>query len=188
MKIIGLTGGIGSGKSTVATILTHLGIPVYSADDRAKYWVENHDALKKNILNLLGPQAYLPTGEYNRAWVAQQVFSSNSLLNQINQCIHPIVQADFQTWLTQQTSPIVAKEAALIYSKEGYDALWVITAPLETRIQRIQRRDPHRTLAQIQAILSKQPKEEEFLKLATHQIENNTTSLIVPQILAALAT
>ena len=188
MKIIGLTGGIGSGKSTVATILTHLGIPVYSADDRAKYLVENHNDLKKSILKLLGPQAYLPNGKYNRTWVAQQVFYSSALLSQINQCIHPVVHADFQTWLTQQTSPIIAKEAALIYSKEGYDALWVITAPLEMRIQRIQRRDPHRTLAQIQAILSKQPKEEEFLKLATHQIENNATSLLVPQILAALAT
>lgn len=186
MKFIGLTGGIGSGKSTVATILTHLGVPVYSSDDRAKFLVENNPTLQQNIINLLGNDAYDAQGHYNRAWVAAQVFNDETLLIELNKRIHPIVQQDFLDWVAKQTCKVVAKEAALIQSRVGFDALWVVTAPVDIRIQRIQQRDPHRSIAQIEAIMAKQPSEAQFRELATHILDNHPRRVLVPQILAAL--
>ena len=89
MKLIGITGGIGSGKSIVCKVFASMGIPIYEADYRAKYLINNDLALKKSIQNLLGEQAYTPTGEYNRAWVASQVFNNPDLLKQLKAlCIH----------------------------------------------------------------------------------------------------
>lgn len=185
MRIIGLTGGIGSGKSTVAKILHHMGIPVYYADNRAKELVY-HEPIRVQLSALLGANTFTPEGEYNRTWVASQVFDNPQLLNQLNGILHPAVKEDFKHWVHQQNAPIVVKEAALIQSRDGYDEMWVVFAPLEVRIQRILRRDPQRSLEQVQSILQRQPTESFFQSLATHSIHNGPYDILTTQILAAL--
>lgn len=185
MKIIGLTGGIGSGKSTVAQIAHHLGIPVYLADNQAKKLVES-DVLRSKISDLLGEQAYTVEGRYNRVWVAEHVFNHPPLLAQLNALIHPEVKLDFDRWVHQQKSDCVIKEAALIQSRAGYDEIWVVFAPLAERIQRIQKRDPHRSIEQIQSIIQNQPTDQFFKNLATHCIQNGSHDILTTQILNIL--
>ena len=185
MKIVGLTGGIGSGKSTVAKILQHLHIPVFYADDVAKKLVESTQ-LKPLITNVLGELAYSAEGRYNRSWVANQIFENPSLLSQLNGIIHPAVKNEFERWITHQDTPMVVKEAALIQSPVGYDEIWVVFAPLSIRMERIQKRDPQRTLDQIQAIIQHQPSDDFFKSIATHGIQNGPYDILTTQILKIL--
>ncbi|MBO0930479.1 dephospho-CoA kinase [Fibrella aquatilis] len=187
MKKIGITGGIGSGKSTVCQVFRALGVPVYEADERAK-WLTMHDPiLRADILRLLGPQAYDAAGQYNRTFVAAQVFTDPALLRQLNALIHPRVQADTLRWVEQYSHlPYVIKEAALMNAAgdgNDLDAVVVVIAPLDLRIQRIRRRDPQRTDAEIKAIISRQITDEVRRALADELLINDETQLLVPQIL-----
>lgn len=192
MKKIGITGGIGSGKSTVCRVFRTLGVPVYEADERAK-WLTNHDPiLRADVVRLLGPDAYDAAGRYNRAFVAAQVFTDPALLNQLNALIHPRVFADTVRWVDEQARhPYVLKEAALMNAagpRQGgqgndLDAVVVVTAPQALRIERIRQRDPQRSLSEIQAIIDRQMSEEARLKLADYVLVNDETELLVPQIL-----
>jgi dephospho-CoA kinase len=113
--VVGITGGIGSGKSTVAKVFSLLGVPVYEADSRAKWIIIQNQELKNEIIALLGSEAYLPDGSYNRAWVASQVFGQPALLQQLNALVHPAVRKDAQDWVIQhQEAPYVLYEAALL--------------------------------------------------------------------------
>ena len=115
MKLIGITGGIGSGKSLICRIFAIMGIPMYEADTRAKWLITNDIILKKSIIQLLSSTAYLPDGSYNRTWVASQVFGNPNLLQQLNQLVHPRVREDAAQWITQhQSSPFLLYEAALM--------------------------------------------------------------------------
>ncbi len=113
-KIIGLTGGIGSGKSTAAHFIEKMGYPVYYSDARAKAIVNDNLTLKNAIINLLGKDAYTTDGTYNRKWVAEQVFDNKDLLEKLNQIIHPAVKQDFETWVNQQNTEFVFKESSFI--------------------------------------------------------------------------
>lgn len=184
-KIIGITGGIGSGKSIVGDFFKVLGVPIYNADDRAKYLIENDLSLKKSIVNLLGDEAYDANG-YNRKWVAATVFSKPDLLQQLNGLVHPRVAEDTQTWFLQhQNLPYVLREAAIISaeSKAKLDGLIVVLAPLKLRVSRIQKRDPQRSLAEIENIISRQKTEDEYTQLADYHIFNDDNQLIIPQVL-----
>ena len=187
MKKIGITGGIGSGKSTVCQVFRALGVPIYEADERAK-WLTTHDPiLRADLVRLLGPQAYDAAGQYNRAFVAAQVFTNPALLGQLNNLIHPRVQADTLRWSENYGHlPYVIKEAALMNAAgQGNDleAVVVVLAPLDLRIRRIRQRDPQRTDAEIKAIISRQITDEARRDLADELLINDETQLLMPQIL-----
>lgn len=186
MKSIGITGGIGAGKSTVCQVFAALGIPVYAADERAK-WLTQHDPmLRADIIRLLGTSAYDAAGHYNRAFVAAQVFGNPDRLSALNALVHPRVMADTARWVAQQTAPYVVKEAALMRAAGDHndlDAVVVVTAPLALRIERTRKRDPQRSEAEISAIISRQITDDERVKLADYVITNDEKSLLIPQIL-----
>lgn len=189
---IGVTGGIGSGKSTVCRVFSAMGAPIYEADARA-IWLTNHDpALRANIIDLLGPDAYLPSlsdpqsTTYNRPWVASQVFTNPNLLVQLNALIHPRVVADTELWVQQHANaPYVIKEAALMRAagdQNSLDKVVVVTAPIDLRIARIRQRDPHRSEAEIRNIIDRQINDDERMQMADYVIRNDETELLLPQV------
>ncbi|GAB3784208.1 dephospho-CoA kinase [Spirosoma horti] len=184
---IGVTGGIGSGKSVVCAVFAALGIPVYAADERAKWLTEHDSILKADIQRVLGPNAYDALGRYNRAWVASQVFSNPALLTALNSVIHPRVLADTAAWVNEQSDkPYVIKEAALMKaagSGNSLDKVIVVQAPVAVRIERIRKRDPQRSEVEIQQIIDRQISDTERLQLADYVIENDESQLLLPQII-----
>ncbi|GAB4026973.1 dephospho-CoA kinase [Spirosoma koreense] len=184
---IGVTGGIGAGKSIVCKIFQALGIPVYEADERAKWLTEHDPILKADIRRVLGQNAYDPAGHYNRAWVASQVFADPVLLQQLNGVIHPRVLSDTDAWVREHTDkPYVVKEAALMRAAgdgNSLDKVVVVQAPLAIRIERIHKRDPHRSEAEILNIISRQVSDEARLQIADYVIENDERQLLLPQVL-----
>jgi dephospho-CoA kinase len=186
-KLVGVTGGIGSGKTTVCRVLEALGVPVYYADNRAKALVANDPELKAAIIDLLGVTAYLSDGSYNRSWVAKQVFDTPELLQKLNALVHPKVYTDTQRWNEIYAhKPYIVKEAALLNKKTGIplDFLVVVTAPLALKIQRIKTRDPQRSEAEIIKIINSQVPDNERITMADFIIENNNEKLLLPQIIA----
>ena len=183
---IGVTGGIGSGKSIVCRILKAFGVPVYEADERARWLVDHDPILRADIRRLLGPNAYEANGRYNRPWVAGQVFGRPELLEQLNALIHPRVYADTLAWVEAQAgAPYVVKEAALMRAAgdgNTLDKVVVVHAPLDLRLQRIRHRDPHRTDDEIRSIIDRQMPDEERLKLADFVIYNDERQLLIPQV------
>ena len=186
--LVGVTGGIGSGKSTVCRIFEALGVPVYYADERAK-WLVDHDAiLKADVTRLLGPEAYDLSGRYARSWVAAQVFGKPALLLQLNALIHPRVYADTDLWTRDHAEkPYVIKEAALLRAPgedgNNLDKLIVVQSPLDLRIHRVRKRDPFRSQQEIKNIISRQISDEERVEMADYVIYNNETQLLIPQVL-----
>jgi dephospho-CoA kinase len=184
---IGLTGGIGVGKSTIARVFAIMGIPVYEADSRAKALIATDDDLKNGIKRLFGEEAYLPTGEYNKQLVAKKSFDSPQLLKSLNALVHPAVQQDFRNWVSQKaSSEMVIKEAAVMEKSKDLDYIVAVSSPLDLRIKRILKRDQHRTEADILKIIENQRSENYFLSLADYIIYNNDRELIIPQILEIL--
>ncbi|WP_373511196.1 dephospho-CoA kinase [Persicitalea sp.] len=184
---IGVTGGIGSGKSIVCRIFSCLGIPVYEADARAKWLTNNDPDIKTEVMTLLGSESFAVDGSYNRKYVASRVFSEPDLLLKLNQIVHPRVFADSNRWLERHASqPYVIREAALM-SRAGegntLDKVIVVTAPLQLRIDRIKARDPQRTEADILAIVGNQISEEARSKLADFVVDNGENTAVIPQIL-----
>jgi dephospho-CoA kinase len=184
---IGITGGIGSGKTTVCQLFEVLDVPVYYADARAK-WLIGHDAvLRAQITALLGAQAYTPSGEYDRAYVAGVVFAEPDKLAALNALVHPAVERDSLAWHSEQLAKghrYTLKEAALLVESGGYrhlDALIVVTAPEALRIQRVMQRDGL-TEAAVLARLRSQLPEEEKVKLADFVIVNDGTQALIPQV------
>ncbi len=140
---VGLTGGIGSGKSTVAGFFEGLGVPVYHADPRAKILMEHQPGLVQAIRDLLGPRAYTER-KLNRGYIASRVFNDPALLEELNALVHPEVRKDFEQWASLQQSPYVLQEAAILFENGGYrsfDRMILVTAPREERIRRVIQRD-----------------------------------------------
>lgn len=185
---IGITGGIGVGKTIVCRLFQVLGIPVYDADTRAK-WVMQYDlALKQELQEAFGEEAYTSEGQLNRAYLASVVFNNQQRLDKLNALVHPHVGLDFERWAeANANAPYLIKEAALMFESESWrqmDEIIVVTAPLNVRLKRLLKRDPHRTEADIQAIISKQLSEEEKIARAQHIVYNDDQRLIIPQVLA----
>ncbi|SMD41780.1 dephospho-CoA kinase [Aquiflexum balticum DSM 16537] len=184
--LIGITGGIGSGKSTVAKIFNILGIPVYSADDRAKWLMANDPDLKGQIISNFGEESYIEDGSLNRSYLASRVFNDEEKVSMINSLVHPAVKKDFEKWVPKQNSPYVLKEAALLFETGSYqdlDKIINVSAPLKIRINRIMLRDPQRSENQINDIINKQlPDEEKNLK-ADFVIKNSDNRLLIPQVM-----
>ena len=186
-KIIGITGGIGSGKSIVCKIFSTLNVLIYDADSRAKHLINNDVSLKKAIKNLLGENAYISTGEYNRTWVASKVFNNPDLLNQLNLLVHPCVKKDSHDWVKKYPkSPFLLYEAALMKSAGDQNMLEkviVVNAPIDLRIKRIQQRD-NRSEQEVRNIIARQISDEERLKIADYVIENDDKKSVLEQVLA----
>lgn len=142
-KIIGLTGGIGSGKTTLATYIESLGIPVFIADDEAKKLIQSAEVLRE--INVVFGEAVFEKGQLNRQELASIVFSNPEKLSQLNGIIHPAVKRQFKIWLDEnQSAPFVVYEAAILFESGSYqncDYIITITAPLEDRIARVMQRD-----------------------------------------------
>ena len=183
---IGVTGGIGSGKSVVCQLFSCLNIPVYHADDRAK-WLTNHDLeIRERVVELLGAQAYNADGRYDTAFVASVVFKDETILKKLNAIIHPVVMRDTQNWVQANSdAPYVAKEAAIMnQSGDGnsLDYVIVVEAPVDIRIKRILQRD-NRSDAEIRAIIARQVTDESRKKIADFFINNDEKSALIPQVM-----
>ncbi|MBD8083821.1 dephospho-CoA kinase [Chryseobacterium caseinilyticum] len=175
-KIIGLTGGIGSGKTTVAKFIEDCGFPVYYSDDRAKDIVNDNEDLKLKIKALLGQQAYDDKGLYDRKFVSEIVFNDNELLQALNEIIHPAVRIDFEEWVKDQKKYLVFKETALLFelklNRQCHRSI-LVTAEDNIRIKRVMDRDG-KTYREVQTVMEKQMPEKEKIKLADCIIYNNT--------------
>ncbi len=183
---IGITGGIGAGKSIVCKIFATLGVPTYNADDRAK-WLMNHDeALKAAIISKFSDRAYNDEG-LDRQYLAEHVFHSESKLKLLNSLVHPTVAKDYQEWVSSHKNiAYVIKEAALLFetgSHQEMDKNIVVSAPETIRIARIKKRDPQRDEAQIKAIMGKQIAVSEAIGKADFVINNDGLSLLLPKVL-----
>jgi dephospho-CoA kinase len=181
---IGITGGIGSGKSTVCRIFELLGIPVYSADKEAKNLMIRDKKLKKEIIKLLGTESYI-NGELNRVFIASRIFNDKDLLAKINALVHPVVKQDFIKWSTQQSAPYVIYEAALMIESGSYklmDKLIVITAPSELRIDRVISRDNVERVKVLERIKN-QMSQEAMLNYADHVITNDRKMSLIKQVI-----
>lgn len=173
MKHIGITGGIGSGKTTVANFFKTYGIPVYIADDEAKKLM-HQSPIKEELIELFGEEAYDSSRQLNRSFIASKVFNNKELLEKLNQIVHPRVEKDFQEWAKHQDSPYVLYEAAILFETGKYkqfDYTILVTAPIETRIKRVQKRDQS-SEEEILARMKNQWSDEEKMKLANWIIKN----------------
>lgn len=185
MLRIGITGGIGSGKSTIAKIFQLLGVPVYYADKRAKWLMENNTDLKNQLIESFGSDTY-QHGLLNRSHLASLVFSNPENLNLLNKIVHPFTINDGIAWMKKQTSQIAIKEAALIFetgTQADFDVIIGVFAPVSLRIKRTMNRDNisreqvmERMNNQIDAAISR--------KLSDFVIDNDESSLITPSVIA----
>lgn len=184
MKTVGVTGGIGSGKSIVCKVLEVLGYPVFYADAEAKRCMHEDKALKAGIQELLGAEAY-NGNETNNAFIAGKIFSDDALRVAMNALVHPAVYRAFDKWKSIQEAPFVFNESALLFETESYkrfDYTILVTADKDIRIRRVMERDGV-TEAQVLARMEKQWSDEEKIPLSTAVIVNNPDRLVVPQIL-----
>ncbi|MEN8250429.1 MAG: dephospho-CoA kinase [Bacteroidota bacterium] len=183
---IGLTGGIGTGKSTIANIFGLLGVPVYNADSRAKQLMESDRDLSEKIQLLFGEESYRE-GNLNRQFLAEKVFNDNDNITKLNAIVHPAVARDFDNWYEKQDSGYVLKEAALLFENGSFkdlDATILIISPLALRIERIKSRDPQRSEDQIMHIINKQIDVEEAKQYTEMYVVNNEQKPLIPQVLS----
>lgn len=182
---VGITGGIGSGKTTVCKIFETLGIPVYYADDRAKWLMAHDPALKASIVAAFGPEAYHPDGALNRAYLARAVFGDAAQLKRLNALVHPAVGRDAEAWHARQAGvPYTLKEAALLFESGSYrrlDKVITVFAPRELRLQRIMRRDEV-SRDQVEARMAHQLPEEEKVRRADYVIYNDGRAPLIRQV------
>lgn len=188
LKKIGITGGIGSGKTTVCKIFETLGVPIYYADLEAKKIISLNPAVKKQIKELLGPQSYFKNGKPNKTYIASKIFGNKSLLESMNKIVHPAVQTDVERWYenikSKNIATYVLKEAALLVENKSYkhlDALIVVTCPENIRIKRVMERDNISEDA-VLARISNQLSEEEKVRVADFIIKNDGNTPLIPQV------
>ncbi|MBX2914079.1 MAG: dephospho-CoA kinase [Cyclobacteriaceae bacterium] len=184
---VGITGGIGSGKSLVCKIFNALGVPTYDADSRAKMVMTTDGILVEAIKKEFGVLSYDALGMLNRQHLANTVFNQPNKLKRLNELVHPRVTLDYQQWVQSQVNvKYVLKEAALLFESGSYATLnkiIVVTAPETLRVQRVLKRDSHRSAEQTKEIIRNQMTQEEKIKKADYVINNDETMLLIPQVL-----
>lgn len=194
MLRIGITGGIGSGKSIASRLFHALGVPVYDADTRARWVMENDAALRDELQAAFGAATYDAAGRLDRPALAALVFNNPARLAQLNGIVHPHVGTDFERWAAAQQQAghaYVLKEAALLFEAGSYkqlDRIITVFAPLAVRTARVLRRDPQRSAADVAAIMAKQLSEEEKMQRADYVLVNDDVRPLLPQVLALHAT
>jgi len=186
MLKIGITGGIGSGKTTACKKFAILGIPTYYADSEAKQLMVNDKKLIKQIKKIFGSQAYLKSGALNRKHIASIAFSDKSKLAQLNALVHPAVGRDLQRWFkAQKNCPFALQEAALLFESGSYkkfDYIITVTAPIEVRIERVMKRDGV-SKEEVMSRIKNQMDEQEKVKRADFVINNGPDRSLMNQVL-----
>jgi dephospho-CoA kinase len=183
-KVVGITGGIGAGKSLVASIIQKMGFPVFNSDHEAKKIISTSRDLQSEIIELIGHEAFNTDGTYNTAYVSKIVFENPLTLVALNQLIHPRVRENFSIFSSHSNSTLVFGEAAILYETgafKNYDDVILVTAPLEIRIERCMKRD-NLSRAQIQAKINRQWTDEEKVKLNPIVLNNDGETPILSQI------
>lgn len=182
---IGLTGGIGSGKSTVAKIFETIGIPVFYADEAARNAVNENELLKQKIKEIFGEASYT-NGILNRKYIADIVFKDAFQLEKLNALIHPVTIAMAEEWMQQQATPYVIKEAAILFESgaaAGLDYIIGVFAPKHLRLQRVMHRD-HVNRDAVLERMNRQIDEDMKMKLCDFVLTNDEQQLLIPQVVA----
>ena len=182
---VGITGGIGSGKSTVCEIFKLLGVPVFEADVVAKQLQNTNQKIKNGLISLFGEDIYTPEGLVDRKKLADIIFNSDFQIAKINELIHPVVKEEFENWLKKQNSAYIIHEAAILFESGFYkimDYTILVSAPEEQRIERVMKRDCINRETVMQRI-KKQWSEEEKQKLASIVVHNDNKNLVIPEII-----
>jgi dephospho-CoA kinase len=188
-KLIGITGGIGAGKSTVSTICKHLGFKVYNSDQRAKEIVSEDPIIKKKLISFFGNNIY-KNGVLDRKFLSDKIFNDKSSLEQINSIIHPAVKKDFNCWVKNNSNEkILFKESALLLESGAYkelDKIILIVSDKNLRVSRVLNRDQNRSKKEIESIIDKQINEAEAIKFADIVIDNNHKKMLLPSVIREL--
>jgi dephospho-CoA kinase len=188
MKRIGITGGIGSGKSIVSRVLEAMGYPVYDADKMAKA-LYFKTPIKIAVQALLGTNSYFPDGRLNTAFISSKVFSNGALLKALEQILHPAVKQDFMEWQSQQANhTLLFKESALLFEKHLHtelDAVILVVCDKARRIERVKARD-HVSEAEVLERMAKQWPDEKKMELTQLIVKNDEELLVLPQIVEIL--
>lgn len=187
-KIIGITGGVGSGKTFVCQILEAMGYPVFYSDIEAKALLISDFIIKNQIIELLGPEAYLNNKSLNKPFLSKKIFNDKQLLSKMNAIVHPAVRQSFRDWTNQQNSKLVFNEAAIIFEsgiQKNYDTVVLVTASEKTKMKRIQLRDKSAVL-DIQKRMDNQWTDEKKTQLADYVIVNDDEIMLLPQIINLL--
>jgi dephospho-CoA kinase len=183
MKKIGLTGGIGSGKTSIAQIIAAMSYPVYYSDQRAKFLSDENPAIRNGLFDLFGDEAYID-GTLNRVFVSERIFSKPDLRLKVNEIIHPIVRKDFDDWAAEQTSSLIFNEAAILFETGAYqqfDAVLLVCAPEAVRIQRVMLRD-HCSKASVEERIQSQWTDAQKRSLTKYCVENDGRQPILIQL------
>ncbi|MBX2968748.1 MAG: dephospho-CoA kinase [Cyclobacteriaceae bacterium] len=184
---VGITGGIGSGKSLICRIFQCLGISVYDADSRAKSLMTTDGILISQIRQEFGDLSYHADGSLNRKYLGERVFNNPQQLQTLNKLVHPRVGEDYRQWVEANgRETYVIKEAALLFeagSDKALDKIIVVCAPDDIKVSRVMKRDPHRSEADVRAIIQNQMPDEEKRKQANYVIFNDDSQLVIPQVL-----
>jgi len=184
---VGVTGGIGSGKSTVCSIFSYLGIPVYNADNRAKQLMQEDQDLKKKLRQAFGWDVYTKDASLDRAYLAKIVFNNPAQLKILNAIVHPAVFEDYSKWSVEQAEAghlYSIKEAALLIESKSYkglDKLIVVTCPIDIRLERITKRD-HIRKEEVLKRIENQLSDKDRLEYADHIIKNSTQFSLIKQV------
>ena len=181
---LGLTGGIGSGKTFVSAIFSKLGIPVFNADDQARKCMSENEVLKQEIQNVFGDNVY-HDGLLQNKVLADIVFNNNQKLEGLNKLVHPVVRQRFDSWSVEQTSRIIIKEAAILFESDSHvdiDKVICVSAPEESRIERVIKRD-NTSREQVLRRIEIQMPQNEKEKLSDFVIINDEVELLLPQII-----
>ena len=185
-KLIGITGGIGAGKSTVSTICKHLGFKVYNSDQRAKEIVSEDSIIKKKLISFFGNNIY-KNGVLDRKFLSDKIFNDKSSLQQINSIIHPAVKKDFNSWVINNSNEkILFKESALLLESGAYkelDKIILIISDKNLRVSRVLNRDQNRSKKEIESIIDKQIDEVDAIKYADIVIDNNHKKMLLPSVI-----
>lgn len=190
MLKVGLTGGIGAGKSVVRRLFGVLGVPTIDADARAKWLMVHDPGLRAALIAELGAEVYAPDGHLDRSWLARRAFADPTVLARLNALVHPAVGSDFAAWLRQQevaSAPYIIKEAAILFEADiarHLDLVITVAAPEEVRIRRVLARDPHRSVADVRAIIAKQLPEAERQRRADVVLWNDDRQPLLAPALA----
>jgi dephospho-CoA kinase len=185
MLRVGLTGGIGSGKSTMARVFALLGVPVFEADAAARELMHKDGGLRAQVMQRFGDHLY-PEGQLDRKALAAVVFRDPAALAELNAMVHPVVRSAFRTWMEGQEGCYALMEAAILTESGGHQAMdqvVVVSAPEDLRVRRVMERDGV-TEAEVRARMRNQASEEQRLSIAQHVIHNDGTRLVIPQVIA----
>ncbi len=182
---IGITGGIGSGKSTVCEVFKLLGVPVFEADRVARNLINTNSEIRNELIQLYGTDIYSTDKNINREKLANIIFNNDTELEKVNNRVHPVVRNEFENWATQQKTAYVIHEAAILFESGFYkmmDFTILVSAPEEMRIERVVRRN-NLTRENVISRMAKQWPDSEKRKFATFELVNDNKNLLIPQII-----